>query len=308
MAKIRLRDIEMVRAVMQEKNFSRAAEKLYISQPALSQAIKRLEQEYHIVLFTRGSNSTNLTSAGQLFLEYGENVLHAHEILENKMSQLSSEHEECLSIGVSQFYGCHHLSRFLPVFQARCPSVTIRILEGRSDQLEELVISEKAELALVPLPLLHGNLEYKIVNMEEIYMAVPPNHFLAIRAAMKPFASPYIELSAVKDETFVFLSPEMRFTQMATDACKKAGFEPNIAYETHNWDTVYNFIKNGLGLGFLPEVLRPHEKGPDQPVFFHLYPDRLVRPYAVCYRKGSLLSLGARQFIQVISKLFQEEQ
>ena len=119
---------EMVRAVMQEKNFSRAAEKLYISQPALSQAIKRLEQEYHIVLFTRGSNSTNPTSAGQHFLEYGENVLHAHEILENKMSQLSSEHEECLSIGVSQFYGCHHLSRFLPVFQARCPSVTILIL------------------------------------------------------------------------------------------------------------------------------------------------------------------------------------
>lgn len=61
--------------------------------------------------------------------------------------------------------------------------MTIRILEGRSDQLEELVISEKAELALVPLPLLHGNLEYKIVNMEEIYLAVPPNHFLAIRCS-----------------------------------------------------------------------------------------------------------------------------
>ena len=296
-----LREIQYVASVAEEGSYSRAAEKLFVSQPALSQAVSRLEMRLGLQLLMRDGNKMVLTSTGQWFVEHGIGILQATQQLENHLYYLQSVKGECIRIGISQFYSLHHLARFLPTFERYYSNVEVQLFEAESAELELMVLNGEVDLAMVPMPL-NSMLEYEVLHQEEIFFAVPGDNPLAA-SAPRGQDTPYIDLSLARDEKFIFLR-KMRFTGQAFELCSEAGFRPNIIYETKNWDTAHAFVQNGLGVTFIPEILVHPSRQLGAPVYFRIKSEHAYRPYVVVYRKREELSNIMLRFIEVAKSIF----
>lgn len=299
------REILYVKTIAKELSFTKAGEKLFISQPALSQAVQKLEKRLGLPIFYRQNNVLELTPAGRLFVEYGQPVLDSVESLQQKMSGIVNIKEAKLRIGISQLYSEYHLSRFLPRFQKQYPGVSVELFEEKSARLEELTLDDTVDFCMVPLPLSHAKLEYQILQHEQILFAMPKDH--PLKAQLTPSLSsnlPFMYLAIAKNEPFIFLKKQ-RFTEMGIRLCRDAGFEPKVRYETANWDTVRAFIANALGVGFLPEVMLSDAHGSNQPDCYRIIGENTTRPYAVVYKDKSRLSAAALSFIRIAQEVFQ---
>lgn len=303
---ISLKDILYVKTIAREGSFSQASEKLFISQPALSQAIQKLEERLGLTLILRRRNALSLTPAGRLFVDYGQPVLDSLEMLEQKMTAIVSIMEGTLRIGISQFYSQYHLSRFLPRFQKQFPGVSINLIEEKSAHLEQFALDGEVDFCMVPLPLQFTKLEHEILQHEEILFALPASHpLLAYLPPVEGPSIPFVNLEIARDEPFIFLKKQ-RFTDMGMRLCAEAGFTPHVLYETLSWDTVRAFIENDLGVGFLPEVMVPSTRDNSRLLCYRINGAHTTRPYAVAYRSRAALSLAATSFIRIAQEVFSQ--
>lgn len=302
---MQLRDIQYVVTVAQELSFSKAAQSLYISQPALSQSIKRLESELGVPLFIRANNSVTLTSAGRIFVADGQEILRMSNQLKSKMSDIINLRECHLRIGISTFYSNCYLPKILPAFRSQYPSITLEIVEESSVVLEELASEGKIDFCMIPAPLKNNQLEYQTVYQEQILLAVPPDHLL--NKQLTPALSsglPFIDLSLVAEEPFLFLKKHQKFTQMGMQLCRAAGFTPRIVFETVNWNTINSLVANGMGIGFVPEILSETPTKDRRPVYYRIMSANTTRPYLIAYKAGIDLPAAALNFIQVAKNSF----
>ena len=303
-----MRDIQYASVVAEERSFSKAAKRLYVSQPALSQAINRLEGKLGLKLFDREGGQIALTPARRVFVDNGAGLLYMNGQLEERMHAITSMQNETLRIGISQFYGQYHLPNFLPQFCAQYPGVKIDLIEEQSAALEGLVLENQVDFAMVPLPLDNKRLNYQVLHQEQILFAAPKNlPFLPNMSYSKAPELPYIDLSLARDEPFIFLK-NMRFTQMGLSMCEEAGFTPNIRFETRSWNTVLAFIEHGLGVGFLNDVLVYQNSQAHNINFYRILNRNACRPYTVVYKDYSQLSPFARNFINIAKNIFDEYQ
>ncbi|RED55753.1 LysR family transcriptional regulator [Cohnella lupini] len=297
---MQLRDIQYALTVAKELSFSKAAQKLSISQPALSQCIKKLEIELQAPLFFRENNTVKLTSAGELFVREGKEIINKSSRLTQEISSLANRREENLRFGISPFYSNHYLPRIIPAFSKQYPSVKLDILEKHSAVLEELILQDEVDFCLIPLPIAHKEIEYQHVYLEQILLAIPKSHEL--NGNLTPAMSvglPFIDLRMVRNEPFIFLKMEQKFTPMGHRLCNEAGFTPHIVFETMNWDTVNALVATGMGVGFVPEILIGSTTERQQPTYCRIMAENTTRSYVAAYKKGRSLSIAAQNFIRI---------
>jgi LysR family hydrogen peroxide-inducible transcriptional activator len=302
---LQLRDIQYVVTVAKELSFSKAAQKLFISQPALSQCIKKLERELNTPLFIRENNTVKLTSAGELFIKDGSEIINMSMRLKQGISNIANTMEENLRIGISPFYSNHYLPRIIPAFSRQYPSVKLDITEKHSVILEQLIINDEVDFCMIPLPITQKEIEYRPIYQEQILFAMPKNHVL--NGYLTPAMStglPFIDLQLVKHEPFVFLKKEQKFTSMGLRLCSEAGFTPNIVFETMNWDTVNALVATGMGVGFVPEILVGSSYLGEKPSYCRIMAENTTRSYVVAFKKGRNLSATALHFIRVAKNSF----
>lgn len=302
---MQLRDIQYVVTVAHESSFSKAAQALFISQPALSQSIKRLENELNIRLFIRENNSIRLTAAGKIFVTDGIEILRMSNALRTKMSEIINLRDCNLKIGISTFYSNCYLPKILPAFQSQYPSIHLEIIEESSNVLEELASAGKVDFSMIPAPLDNKQLDSQVIYQEQILLALPPNHLLS-RQITPALSSglPFIDLALVKDEPFIFLKKHQKFTRMGMQLCRQAGFTPNIVFETGNWNTIHSLVATGMGVGFIPEILSETSTNERRPVYYRIMADNTTRPYVIAYKKGAILPAAALNFIEVAKNTF----
>ena len=302
---MQLRDIQYVVTVAHESSFSKAAQALFISQPALSQSIKRLENELNIRLFIRENNSIRLTAAGKIFVTDGIEILRMSNALRTKMSEIINLRDCNLKIGISTFYSNCYLPKILPAFQSQYPSIHLEIIEESSNVLEELASAGKVDFSMIPAPLDNKQLDSQVIYQEQILLALPPNHLLS-RQITPALSSglPFIALALVKDAPFIFLKKHQKFTRMGMQLCRQAGFTPNIVFETGNWNTIHSLVATGMGVGFIPEILSETSTNERRPVYYRIMADNTTRPYVIAYKKGAILPAAALNFIEVAKNTF----
>lgn len=124
-----LRQLQYVLQIAAEKNFSRAADKLHIAQPSLSQQLSKLEKELGVMLFQRNTSSVELTYAGSKFVEQAQIIIDGVELLRQEMSDISELRTGRVVVGSMPITGAHLLPHVLPVFKQNYPEVEITLLE-----------------------------------------------------------------------------------------------------------------------------------------------------------------------------------
>ncbi|KZE76381.1 LysR family transcriptional regulator [Paenibacillus elgii] len=298
-----LRQLQYALQIAIDKNFSRAAEKLHIAQPSLSQQLSKLEKEIGVLLFQRTTNSVEVTYAGTRFVEKAQKILDMVEQLKQEMEDISQMRKGKLVVGSLPITGAHVLPLVLPVFQERYPEIDIVLVEETTSNLEQLTASGQADISLLSLPLIDDSLDYEPIIEEEIVLAVPPQHPLAAR--LTEATNRTVDIAELQEEPFIALKRGQGFRQIAIELCKDAGFTPNIVFESSNIETVQSLVAAGMGIAFIPRMLL---RGWNElaPAYLQLS-NRPTRTLVIAHRKGRYLSKAVVAFMETFRKVMEAE-
>lgn len=302
---MQLKGIEYFVAIVENGSFSAASEELFISQPALSQQIKKLEDEMGTSLFDRSRHPVQLTESGELFLREGKRILQIYNQLLRNISLLENSTEEIVHFGISPFYSRHYLPFLLPALISAYPAIKYEIMEEYSYLIEQALIDGKLDFCLVPLLPQSPFLSYEPIYQETILLAVSRDNPINDLAIPAENGLPYMDLQNVQNEPFIALKSVQKFTNFSKELCARAGFVPNIVCETMNWDALNMLVSTGLGIGFVPDMLVDQLDEGIRPCYYRLS-TQTQRVYTIAHRQGDTLSKPARLMIEVFREAFQK--
>ncbi|MEV4799156.1 LysR family transcriptional regulator [Nonomuraea sp. NPDC049421] len=244
-----LRQLEYFVAVAEERNFTRAAERVHISQSGVSAQIRQLERELGADLFDRSGRTATLTVAGKAALEHARATLAAAAAVGQAVGEVTHLIKGRLVVGMVN--GCTITPLFdaLAAFHRAHPGVEISLLEGDSDALAESVRAGSVDLALVGTAAAtapEGLSEMTIIS-ERLVAAVPPAH---------PLAEPgQVTLADVAAYPVVCMPPGTGLRQAFDRACAAGGCRPAIAFQAGASDAIATLAERGLGVGILSESM-----------------------------------------------------
>jgi DNA-binding transcriptional LysR family regulator len=243
-----LRHLRVFLAVAEARNFSRAAERLHMSQPPLSQHIQTLEAELGVRLFERGRNGASLTSAGQALLPQAQGILDLVVRATQQAQRAGRGETGSLAVG---FVGSMPFSVVMPQllhdFRAAWPDVELQLREQPSRQQLDDLLTGRLDLGFIR-PTQHaqsGALEMRLMLREPLLMALHANHPLAGRARLR--------LRQLRDEPFILYSASMGsgLRELTLALSLKAGFSPRVVQEVHEMPTLISLVSAGIGVGLV---------------------------------------------------------
>jgi len=290
------RQLQYVTQIYLDKNFSRAAEKLHIAQPSLSQQLAKLEKELGVTLFHRTTNAVEPTHAGEVFVTKAQRILDLVEQLKSEMNDISNLRKGKLVVGTLPITGSHILPIVLPEFAKRHPGIEISLVEDTSANLEHLTSSGAVDISLLSMPIEEPTLDYRPYATEEILLAVPEAHPLAARTEPIP-------VRELTHEAFVVLKKGQGFRQIAQDICAEAGFAPRIVFESSNIETVQSLVAAGMGVAFIPSMVAESKKGRYVPVYKSLTDPEPSRTLVIAERRGRYFTKAAEAFIDTLMEV-----
>jgi LysR family hydrogen peroxide-inducible transcriptional activator len=292
-----LHDCLYFNTIWELRSFSKAAEVLNVSQPALSQSIKKLENEFEAPLFKRGKN-LELTEMGMLFYTYSKELLQVKERLNDAVAEKHRKRNVTIRIGMSPFYSKYYLPLIIPHVARDFHEVSLKFTEDISMKLEQKLRDGTLDFCFLPEEPKGKEIEYKTVCIEEILLAVPPGNPIN-SLAVPAYPLPYIDLKHIRNQQFVSLRKVQKISGMIKQICDEVGVERDIVYETLDWDTVNIMIANKVGIGFVSDLLSRSSKGPTSPLYYRILNKTIIRNYSLAYKTGKVFSPLEERIIEL---------
>jgi DNA-binding transcriptional LysR family regulator len=302
---------EYVITLSEERSFSKAAKRLFVSQPSLSQYISRLEGELGVVLFDRGSVPLNLTYEGELYVDAAKKILNINRKLLNAYDESKKLEKGRLNVGITPSKANHPLPIILSVFKKQYPLVELSITESSSSSLEEFLEKGLLDVSVLNLPVISARITSESLLTEKILLAAPADMPFAKDV---PFLS-FEEIKRFESEKFILQCPGQRLRQIANEVFIKAGIKPKILMETSNIETSLRLVMAGIGCAFIPEMyaensarkFSPKKKPPAGGTFYFTIGDNpLTWTIGTAFQKDVYLTQAARAFINVTKDVIQE--
>ena len=245
-----LRDLRSFVAVAQHRNFSRAAEQLHVSQPALSEQIRKLEDELGAPLFERSSRGATLTDAGEAFLPQARAVLAQADVAAESVRMVSYGIAGTLTLGFIDSAALGILPPLIRRFTARYPHVKLRLRELGTRQQLEAVEAGEIDVGIVSGPVWNPAVAGQRIATESLLVALPAEHRLAGATA--------VPLAELREDGFITY-PADRGAALYEETlrlCHAAGFEPKIVQEANEIYTICAMVEAGLGVALVPSSVR----------------------------------------------------
>lgn len=232
--------------VAQHGNFSLAAEACHVGQPALSQQIAKLEKELGIALFHRNARGVTLTEAGREFVRRAREILQLSEALESEMAFHAGLRRGTLNLGIITSLHCIDFGGLLSSFCASYPEISVNIIQAGSHNLFKQLLDRQIDLAFLNRPPtgVPGGVEFRKLGEDTYHLAVPEGHPLADQKT--------VSLSRLREEHFIFHQTGQVASELCRQACRDAGFEPNIVCRSASPTTSLYMVRGGLGIALLP--------------------------------------------------------
>ncbi|MDU1911971.1 LysR family transcriptional regulator [Fusobacterium sp.] len=290
-----LKQLEYIVKIAEERNITKAAEKMYITQSALNQQLLKLEKELGSQLFYRSRTNWKLTEIGEIYIKNAEKILNIKKETYDHINDLLEKDKSNLRIGLTPERGISMFASVYPKFYKLFPNVSIEPIEMNVKIQEKMIGNGQLDIGFVTLSKEQriGNNTYVPILEENILMAVPSIHPLA--KSVKGEKIQRTDLKLFKNDTFVLLSRNTTMREIIDPLFKKAGFVPNILFETKSSRTLYQMVSNHLACTFISEI---YAKENEKIVYFSL-PESPSWELCTVYRKGAYLSKAAKSFIKL---------
>ena len=245
--------VELVR----EKSFTRASEKLFVTQPTISKMIRNMEEELGQPLLNREGHSFTLTDSGQVLFAHGQLILAQMQQLEAELADLQSLQHGRLALGIPPMVG-HVYADLIRAYRSRYPRVELSIVEYGGRRIEQAVLEGELDLAITMLPTREeGVLSALELDCYPIQVVLPD--------LPRWRGESEIRLADLQEEPFLLYTQAFTLSERLEQACQQAGFVPQVAARSSQWDFLTAMVRSGMGVAFLPE-----------PICRRLTPDGLV--------------------------------
>jgi LysR family transcriptional regulator, transcription activator of glutamate synthase operon len=286
-----LRQLRYVVALAEERSFTRAASKVLVAQPALSQQIAKLEAELGVPLVDRTTRHVGMTEAGERLVEHARRVLKQIDVAHEELADLAGVRSGRLTIGASQTVGGFDLLGLLATFHGRYPAVDLALREDLSLSLAAQLRADELDLAFITIPAgpATEGLDRRVVSNEAMVAVLPPDHELSERRKLR--------VTDLETQTVVTFRHGATIRRRLDEAAARAGFELRVAFETNEVVRMRALAAAGLAIAILPRS-DAEQPGPpvaavpfDEPGFRHTV--------YMCARAGRHHSPAARALIDL---------
>lgn len=251
-----LRHLRYFVTLAEELHFGRAAEKLHIAQPPLSQQIKQLEQELGFELFHRTKRRVELTDAGKIFLIQVQEIFRQLEQAVEIGRQTSRGEVGQLVIGFVSSAAYNILPHILRNFRNNFPDVNLELHElTTTEQLQQLQ-SGKIDIGFIRPPVDNKDFGHQIVFEETLILALPENHPKAM--SLSELIASTVSLRLLHDEKFILFPRSLApvLYDLIITLCQQAGFNPIVSQEAIQMQTIVSLVAAGMGVAIVPESLQ----------------------------------------------------
>lgn len=309
-----LNELKYVYAVYQERSFTKAAKKLFISQPALSNMVKKAEQEIGSPIFDRSTVPLTLTREGEFYIQTIKKIMLLEKNLKDYFQDIQSLNTGNLSVGGSSFFCSFILPEIIGKFRMLYPNISINLQEGNMKELREGIEEETLDLFIeTAVKQDDPTLETFFYRTETIILAVPVNYPINQRLQSyqlpqetldgksgSPHPVPPVPLGAFRDIPFVMLKKEGNDLGVRGAAmCGEAGFSPKVAMSTDQVLTAANIAANGMGAVFLRGDLFRYTPIQDRFCLYALASKLAQRNIFFAAKKGRYINNAMKTFLRM---------
>ena len=232
-------------AVAEERHFGRAAQLLHMAQPPLSQQIKQLEEQLDTQLLVRTTRKVELTPAGELLLARARVLLLELEQLERDVRLVGQGATGVIRLGSTGSATFRLMPRLIEASAQQMPGLQLNVRgEMLTPQMTEALTEGRLDLAILRPPVSGQDIDYMLLERDQLAVVLPAGHPLA--------AQPELELAALRHEKFICYPQYSAVNTVFIEACRRAGFVPDVAQEVSETSTLLSFVAAGLGIGLLP--------------------------------------------------------
>ena len=287
-----LSQLEIFLSIAQEKSFSRAAEKMLRTQPAISIAIKRLEEELGETLFDRSSKSGTLTEAGQTLYSYAQRMINLRDEAVRAIGELKGMYRGRLSIGANESTSLYLLPPLLLRYRERHPHIRIEVYRNVSERIPSEVLERNLDFGFLSYDPLHPQLESFEVYKDELVLVVPPKHPLA-RAKQ-------VTVRDLGRESFIAHNVKTPARDKIFELFAQNRTPLNISMELATLEPIKEFVMRGAGIAILPRLCLREELKAGRLIEVPVKGLKIEKPLRVICRRESLLSTAAKSFLEMI--------
>ena len=302
--------------VYKERSFSLAAKNLYISQPALSASVKKVERELGITLFDRSTSPIVLTEEGKVYIEYLEKLRALESEANNKLMDMSKLKTGKIVVSGENFVSSFIMPKIIMEFTKKYPGIHVELVESNSPDLRQLLITESIDLLIAhdfdkklysSIPLFEETLllavpqDYKI-NEELAEFTLTREDILDGKHLLD--TCPKVSIKKFKECPFILLKKGNDTRRRATEIFLEENFEPTtVKIYLDQLITSYNMVCFGLGVAFVNDIL---VKSSNQSgcVFYKLRGRATHRSMAIGYKKNKYLSNAITAFIDTAKEIY----
>lgn len=302
--------IDYVYEVYKEKSFSAASKNLYVSQPALSSAIKKIETRFGIVIFDRSSQTITLTDEGRVYIDAIERIRTIRNGLETQLADISKLKAGHITVSGENYISSFIYPKIIIEFMNRYGGIDIEMVESNSHDLQNRLIEEETDL------LIDYNFDTQLydtypITTEHVLLCVPKK--LEINERLKDYTLTArdikngrhlkaeckpVDLNEFKNETFVILKKGNYSHRHSMELCEEAGFTPKVKIYPDQLITSYNMSRAGMGISMIPDLLVYSSPETGKCVYYKMTSAKSLRTLSLGFKKNRYMSRAVEAFIK----------
>jgi DNA-binding transcriptional LysR family regulator len=287
-----LLQLEHFLAIVEERTFTRAAERVSRTQPAVSQSIKKLEDEIGAPLFARDVHEVTLTEAGRVLADYARRMVHLRDEAMRQVSDLKSMKAGTLTLAAHESAAVYLLPTPLRAYLQQYPDIKVEIHRSRLAEIPRQVMDREVDLGFVKdAPAFH-ELQFAEVHADEMMLIASPRHALAARTD--------VSVTDLKDEPFVLHHGCAATAEMILRLFEQHRTRCRIVAELWSFENVKSFVQEGVGVAIVPGVTVKQELRDGTLVRVPLRELAMPRRTLMIYREDGYLSKPAAELIKLV--------
>lgn len=296
------KQFQYVLTLAHEGSFSRAADTLNITQPSLSQYIKKIEREVGITLFNRTNGDVRVTDAGRVYIETARQILDLEHQMETSLSDILGNRAGSLIIGTAPYRAASMLPTIASAFQSIHPGMHLVVREGTTVELVEGMEHGEYDLALTLLPIDGRVFNWEKVVEEELILAVPASTTQFITSQVQGKKYPAVGVTVLNDQRLVMLTDTQYMQKQLQDILIEKRIRIKTAAIVKSLEAQIEFVKAGVGMALVPSGIERFCN--DDSVTFYSFIDPLPkRQVVIMWLKDRKLSKVAEELKDVIHSI-----
>ncbi len=289
-----INQLEVLVTVAKEKSFSRAAEVLGRTQPAVSQAVRRLEQEAGEKLFDRSSKDGTLTLAGEILFEYARQILNLRKNASRDLREMRELHRGRVTISANE----HTVFFLLPIierFRAQYPNIKVEVRRGVASRIPKEITAREVELGIISFKPKDPSLRSMTVFTDHLVLIVSPEHEFAGRSR--------VSVKDLGSQDFIAHNAVSPYRQMVVETFEKQNTPLRIAVELPSLEAIKRLVETGSGVALVPKMTAQSEIDNGTLVGVSVPEMKFVRKLNIIYRRNAALSHAAAAFLETAKKM-----